>query len=555
LKKLTTPDFIKRCIIIHGNKYCYDNCHYINKRSKVNIICKEHGEFSQIAEVHENGFGCPKCGRKYMNTKYFKEKAKIIHGNKYDYDLVEYVKNNQKIKIICPEHGNFYQTPNAHLIGQGCPICNKQKRVTMKEFLVRAMHKHGNKYDYSIINYINVNTKIDIKCPIHGIFKQTPHLHLNGNGCSKCSKKYMDSEYFKEKARIIHGNKYGYELVKYFKNNEKIKIICPEHGIFEQTPNSHLHGNGCPKCAGKYMDSEYFKEKARIIHSNKYNYELVEYVKNNQKIKIICPEHGIFEQTPNSHLTGKGCLKCAGFNKTTKEFIEKANVIHNNKYDYSRTVYVNAKTKIKIICPKHGIFEQTPNSHLGGGGCLVCVGKYLDKELFIKKANKIHINKYNYSKVVFINSKSKVIINCPVHGDFKQTPNGHLRKQGCPLCNTSKGEVEIILFLNNYNIKYIRQYYFNECKNLYKLYFDFYLPEYNILLEFDGEQHFRSVDYFGGNDAFTKTQTRDKIKTNFAKENNIKLLRIKYNEKIFDILKKTLLPIINNYKISCNLQI
>lgn len=123
---------------------------------------------------------------------------------------------------------------------------------------------------------------------------------------------------------------------------------------------------------------------------------------------------------------------------TTKEFIQKAIEIHGNKYDYSKVEYKNNKTKVCIICPKHGEFWQIPNSHLNGSKCPKCSGKFLDKEYFIEKANKIHNNKYDYSKLVYLGNKTKVEIICSIHGSFWQTPNDHLDHCGCPECRKSK---------------------------------------------------------------------------------------------------------------------
>ena len=157
----------------------------------------------------------------------------------------------------------------------------------------------------------------------------------------------------------------------------------------------------------------------------------------------------------------------------------------------------------------------------------------MNKELFIKKANIKHSLKYDYSKVEYINATTKVIIICPLHGEFKQTTNNHLTGFGCPSCNESKGELRIKEYLNSKNINFKIQFKFKNCKNLetnYLLPFDFYLPKYNICIEFDGMQHFKPIEHFGGEIAFKKLQHRDNIKINFCKNNNIKLLRIPYNK-------------------------
>ena len=192
-------------------------------------------------------------------------------------------------------------------------------------------------------------------------------------------KKINYSEKFIIDAKNIHDNKYDYSLVDYVKSSIKIKIICPIHGEFEQKPTHHLSGNGCHKCAGdktkilKQSNTEEFIIKADKIHENNYDYSLVNYKNAHTKIKIICPEHGEFEQQPNNHLSGHGCSKCVGLNKKTNEqFIIDAKNIHSDNYDYSLVDYKNNCTKVKIICPVHGEFEQIPKDHLSGHGCPKC---------------------------------------------------------------------------------------------------------------------------------------------------------------------------------------
>ena len=212
-------------------------------------------------------------------------------------------------------------------------------------------------------------------------------MHLKRTGCPKCGvvqqgvTKRSNCEEFVSKANVIHNNKYDYSKVNYITARINITIICPEHGEFKQAPDNHLQGKGCPICANKKRSefrkftAEQFINKARKVHSNKYNYSKVKYVNSQTKVTIICPEHGEFQQAPNPHLKGKGCQKCYGnMRKTTEQFIKEAKAIHDNKYDYSKVNYINTDTKIIIICPEHGKFEQVPNSHLISGGCPKCAG-------------------------------------------------------------------------------------------------------------------------------------------------------------------------------------
>jgi hypothetical protein len=213
-------------------------------------------------------------------------------------------------------------------------------------------------------------------------------------------------------------------------------------------------------------------------------------------------------------------------------FVEKARLKHGNKYDYSLVQYINNDIKVKIICPIHGVFEQSPHDHLKGHACPNCdYRKKLTIDLFIEKARLIHGNKYDYSLVQYTNNRAKINIICPKHGIFVQVAKSHLSGAGCPKCSVlySKGEEKIEKYLKRYNIKFISQHKFNNCKGeKHKLPFDFYLPNHNICIEFDGKQHYEPLH---GLPQFNKRLIRDKIKTKYCIDNNIKLIRIPYWEK------------------------
>jgi hypothetical protein len=343
-----------------------------------------------------------------------------------------------------------------------------------------------------------------------------------------------------KKCNEKHNYKYNYSLVEYKKLKSKVKIICPEHGIFEQRLDSHKI-SGCPECSSNKLSTDLFIKKAKEIHDDKYDYSLVNYKNAKTPIKIICKEHGEFNLLPESHLYKKrGCSICSGNKITTEMFIKKAKEIHRDKYDYSLVNYINNYTKIKIICEEHGIFEMTPNNHISRKqGCGKCVGRYRTTNEFIEKAKEIHGEKYDYNLVNYIKSHNKVKILCKKHNKiFKQSSHDHLSGNGCPLCNESKGENIISKFLENKNIIYHKQYKFNDCKYKRKLPFDFYLPEYNTCIEYDGKQHFEIIEYWGGLKNFEEIKLKDKIKTDYCYNNNINLIRIKYNENILDILNE-----------------
>lgn len=289
------------------------------------------------------------------------------------------------------------------------------------------------------------------------------------------------------------------------------------------------------------MTTKNFINKCNSIHNNKYDYSLCEYIKYKDKVKIICFKHGMFEQRAGDHLSGKGCAKCSGSGGgfLTKElFIEKSKLKHGDRYYYPSD-YINSKTHIEIGCVIHGLFLQTPNRHLAGRGCPTCNDVKLTYEKFVNKAKLVHGDKYDYSLVDYKNNRSKISIICPIHGVFKQNPSDHLNGCGCKICKNSIGEIYIKNFLVKNNIKYIQEHRFNNCRDKHLLPFDFYLSDLNICLEYNGKQHYEFNEFFHKTkEGFVEQQKRDKIKEYFCKQNNIKLMIIRYDENIIDKLNE-----------------
>lgn len=259
------------------------------------------------------------------------------------------------------------------------------------------------------------------------------------------------------------------------------------------------------------------------------------------KVSIGCPIHGFFEQLPNSHLNaGCGCKNCEFDNRknTTEDFIQRATKIHSGFYDYSMVNYGSSgKVPVAIICPTHGIFHQGPASHLRGKGCISCSSVNVSRkaaEEFVDKANKKHNHKYDYSDTIYTFSRNKIAIRCPKHGPFEQTVSSHLQGQGCPKCNSSKGELAVGKWLEEHSIEFIEQKKFPDCKYKKLLRFDFYLPNYNVCIEFDGIQHFEpwahGSDRSKLEEGYRETVIKDGIKNKYCFENGIKLLRIPYTD-------------------------
>ena len=289
-----------------------------------------------------------------------------------------------------------------------------------------------------------------------------------------------------------------------------------------------------------------FIMKAEFVHGDRYDYSKVDYINNRTKVNIICKEHGIFEQRPTRHLCGDGCPKCNGGVKSNHdEFIQKAKNTHGDIYDYSLVNYINSITKVKIICKKHGVFEMKPNCHLSGQNCGKCSieNNLLTTVQFIEKAQKVHGNIYDYCFVDYKHNSIKIKIICREHGIFEQKPYSHLNGRGCSKCKIkSKGELFIADWLNQNVINFEVQKSFVDCKNMLPLRYDFYLPNQNLLIEYDGEPHFKEVAYLGGKVGFELRQTNDKIKSEYAINNNLNLLRIAYTERrnLSEILKNNI---------------
>lgn len=353
-------------------------------------------------------------------------------------------------------------------------------------------------------------------------------------------KKFTQEEWIK-RAREVHGDKYDYSKVEYINATSKVTIICPVHGEFRQNANDHLHGHGCQKCKfestplKRKLDAKNtFIEKARKIHGDKYDYSKVNYVDARTKVCIICPEHGEFWQTPNSHLNGKGCKFCSRVTQsnrqrlTQEEFIRKAKEVHGDKYDYSKVEYKGNKVKVCIICPIHGEFWQIPNTHLLGGGCKECAKDIIKTkerdtlEQFIEKAKKVHGDRYDYSKVEYVNSQTKVCIICPEHGEFWMRPNCHLNGQNCHKCNKYKQtELKVYNIIKTYFNDAI--YHYRNYELIENLEIDIFIPSKNCAIEVNGGQHFKPNSFFGGYKQFLKQCENDKRKYELCQKHNISI--------------------------------
>lgn len=354
---------------------------------------------------------------------------------------------------------------------------------------------------------------------------------------------------FIDKAKLIHGEKYNYDEVIYLNNRTNIIIKCNKCGnVFKQNPYNHLHiENCCPVCKNKFT-TDFFITRAKQIHGDKYSYDKVKYINSEVKVTITCPIHGDFEQKPNGHLSGKGCEKCSyeqrGLSKsyTNHGFIEKSKEVHGDTYDYSKTTFNGTKNKITITCKIHGDFTQLACHHLKGCGCKKCstqkngIKKRKDNQTFIDECIKKHGDLYDYSVTEYVKDNEKVKIKCKACDKFfEQSPRHHLNGEGCPICKQSRLEKYLMIFFDKNKITYKREVNNTIFKWIGLQSFDFYLPDYNIVIECQGGQHFKEVKRFGGYKSFLLNLKRDIKKNNLCKKNNIKILYLTEKKSIKEI--------------------
>lgn len=360
------------------------------------------------------------------------------------------------------------------------------------------------------------------------------------------------NESFIEKATKVHDGAYEYIDINYVNSDTIITAVCSLHGEFKQRAGYHLNGAGCQAC-GKIKNSapithsrDYVLAKFREKHGDRYDYSKVVYKNANTPVDIICPDHGVFKMPYSAHYTlGRGCKKC----KPNKNYSESnhdkrkaewENIIKNvwgdNKFDLSESGYVNSVSTVRIKCLEHNKYFETKATILsrGFGGCEECIADKTKKRAreihgptFIKNATQIHGKVYDYSKVDYVNNTTAVEIVCTQHGSFFTTPDIHTNSMsGCPKCVSTSGEKKIQSILDAFNINHTFQYMVKIDSRRY--YFDFFVSTHNIMIEFDGKQHFEPIEFFGGSKSFALTQERDQRKNRYCRDHNIELVRIPY---------------------------
>ena len=385
-KRYTTKTIIDRFNHKNTHNFDYSRVVYRGMDSPVVVICKIHGEIKLTPSQLLRNVGCPICiHNKLISIKTDKEdfvqKSNEVHHNKYDYSKVDYKGVSNKVCIVCPIHGEFWQAPSSHLQGCGCPKCafehnNDSTRLTTEEFIRRSIELHGNKYDYSKVKYESSKEKVTIICPIHGDFEQAPIKHLKGQGCPMCGNtKKMTRQEFINKARIVHNDgNYDYSKVDYINNRVKVCIVCPTHGEFWQTPHNHLKGQGCPKCSNKISDGE--GEIADFIKKTINCDILTNYRKilnDNKELDIYIPSRNIAFEYDGMiwHSEKFGKDRNYHLNKTEECAEKDVKLYHIYEYEWINKQYIvknkiehllESSNKEKIYARKCKIMEITPNS-------------------------------------------------------------------------------------------------------------------------------------------------------------------------------------------------
>lgn len=405
--QLSQEQFISAVIGVHGDKYSLAHARYAGRGAKVDVGCPVHGRFLISADSLLSGHGCRQCAvsdrasalRK--TTASFIAESKARFGDKFSYQEAEYRGRTEKLSLLCSCGTRFLVAPVVHLAGNGgCPACFERGAVErtlvpFETFVERSRAVHGDRYSYIEAAYKGISKKAGIVCKEHGEFVQAAFSHLAGKGCRKCgvaaraasrlaAGKSMAERKLVALSKAQQNALYSYDVAAYIGNDKPITIVCEKHGEFLQVYGNHVRGAGCPKCAkdrgsaALRYDFDTFVCKAAEIHGDRYRYDEASFSSLNERLTIICKEHGEFVQRGAEHLSGHGCPAC-GRNATSlsrrvgwDEFLARAVKVHGDRYLYSKEGFTSVSESVRVVCRKHGEFYQYAQDHLGGGNCPRC---------------------------------------------------------------------------------------------------------------------------------------------------------------------------------------
>lgn len=502
--------------------------------------------------------------------------AREKHLGRYLYEDCGYAGMAAKVTIRCPDHGLFTQRAQDHIRGGGCPECSAQarrhsilrsrakSRISTAEMIVRFESVHGRTYDYTKVEFAGTKKPVTIVCREHGAFQQLPSNHLKGSGCRNCgsnraaAKHKLDQAEFERRVRQTHGKRYGLALAFYLTQYDNVTVHCAEHGEFSILPLNLWQGSGCPRCArlegGKKhrITQEDYLRRAEEVHGTTYDHGLIQFTRMHDRIVVVCRNHGQFSPTAVNYLAGRGCKVCgtsrAAAARTPKlvfqvdEVLARFHETHGDQYDYTSVVYEHSNRHVTIVCRRHGAFLQTPSGHWAGKGCPECgrltraESLILTTEEAVARFRQLHGDRYDYADTVYDRFRRRVTIRCKRHGPFLQSPQAHLEGKGCPRCSQSSGETRAAAWLQKHGIEFLVESPVS-IEGQTRCRFDFFLPDYSTFVEIDGPHHFAPVRYAGMSsekalEVFHSTQRRDALKENWAAKNGLLVYRIRWDDQI-----------------------
>ena len=479
-------------------------------------------------------------------TEQWIEKVRQVHGDKFDYSGLVYTGSQNTVQYNCPKHGVITQKAKKHLEGHGCKKCaTESQRKGIQKFIEQAREVHDDFYDYSLVKFKSIHDKVKIICPRHGIFEQKPAKHQKGQGCKFCKgREVWDQKSFLEKAYRVHGTRYDYSNVEYRNTVIKIEITCNECGLqFSQTPNSHLGGSGCPGCnQPEQLTDDMFREKLEEVHGKEI-IALEEYKGSDTSIKF---KHFCGHKWKNrpGNVIGKrkqGCPRCSVENRTMtqEEFERKLSKRHRGRI-VVLDQFQNTKTPIRVKhldCGK--IWKVAPRVSMRHG-CHNCANRKSDEEF------RAELEETHNGEIVALEPYKTVRDNIRVKHvtcghEWRPNPTDLIGKfHGCPKCASSKGNQKIDSILSKKKINFIREQRFESCSYKIPLPFDFYLPKFDALIEFDGAQHFKVVEYWGGEEGLQERILKDEIKNEWCHMNSKRLYRIRFDQDVTSRMREIL---------------
>ena len=433
------------------------------------------------------------------------------------------------------------------------------KAIKQEEYEQRLKDKH---IQVELVGeFVNMSTKALHRCLKHNIvWEALPHNILKGKGCKQCKlekiheKRTKTHEQYVEELSRINPN---IEVIEEYKGvHVKILHRCKIDGCeWKAKPGNILQGNGCPKCA-EYVNysskAKTHKEYIQEVKKVNPNIEVIgTYINAKTKIMHHCLVHDIYWETiPDMILKGHGCKECradklrAKMNKTHDQYVEELSLINPNIIVVG--TYVDAKTKILHYCKRHDVYwDATPNQLLGGHGCPKCRDQ-ATKERSTKSNEEYveQLKKYNSDIIAldeYIDSKTKIKHKCLICGyEWSTSPTTILNGGGCPRCQETSGERKARQWFERESINYVYQMRYDDCRDINTLSFDFYLPDFNTLVEIQGLQHYKPIPYFGGEEKYLKQQKHDNIKRDYCKKNGINLIEIPDSANIEETLNNFL---------------